>query len=182
MMTLPPGAFLFLRHGQTRANADDIICGRTDLPLTPAGQEQARQAAAFLQGTRLRQIVVSPLLRARQTAQPAAEVLGLAPRIVDDLAERDWGAWEGQPRTMLQREATPPGGESPQGFATRIRAGLEQIDLSIPTLIVAHAGTGREVHALLHRSPPPRLTNAQIVMWQPSGQGWEYHEYFRPGL
>ncbi|SFA48950.1 probable phosphoglycerate mutase [Paracoccus halophilus] len=182
MVTLPAGAFLFLRHGETRANAEDVICGRTDLPLNPTGINQARQAAQYLAGTELAGIVVSPMLRARQTAQPVAAMLGLTPCVLPALAERDWGAWEGLPRAMLRRDETPPDGESPADFAARIRAGFAGIDLSRPLLIVAHSGTARELHSLLAGTPPPRLVNAQIVMWRPVAGGWQCHECFKPTL
>lgn len=182
MVNLPPGAFLFLRHGQTAANAQDIICGSTDLPLNESGIAQAQQAAEFVKDKGIKQIIVSPLMRARQTAQPVAEALGLRIQISEGLAERNWGAWEGQPRSILRREETPPKGEALQAFNDRTEAALSAIDLGLPTLIVAHSGTDRALHQLLADGPHIRMQNAAIRLWEPAMQGtqWNCHECFKP--
>ncbi|SOC09461.1 histidine phosphatase family protein [Rhodobacter maris] len=178
---LPPGAFLLMRHGETEANAADIICGQTDLPLSPRGHLQADQAAAFLAHLPLTRILTSPLLRARQSAAPLAARLDLVAQTVAGFAERDWGAWEGQPRAILKREATPPEGESPKAFRARVRAALARIDRAEPLLIVAHSGTAREIHAALAPATPHRrLTNAEAVLWVPGAHGWHCHECFKP--
>lgn len=179
-MVIPPGAFLLLRHGETEANAQEIICGKTDLPLTPRGRDQAARTADFLALLPLTRIVSSPLLRARQTAQAVAERTGLTPELLPGLAERDWGAWEGRPRAILRRDIAPPGGESPEAFRARIRAAFARLDLSQPVLIVAHSGTAREIHALLSPAPHRRLFNAEVVLWKPEAAGWCCHECFRP--
>ncbi|SOC00482.1 probable phosphoglycerate mutase [Rhodobacter sp. JA431] len=184
MVALPPGAFWLMRHGETAANAQDIICGQTDLPLSARGRAQADQAAAFLADLPLARIVTSSLLRARQTAQALAARCGLVPEVIEDLAERNWGALEGQPRSALRREETPPGGEAPAAFRARIRAGFAQIDRSKPVLIVAHSGTAREIHALLSQAPHRRLWNAETVLWQPDREvlpnTWHCHDCFKP--
>ncbi len=180
-VTLSPGSFLFLRHGETDANARDIICGSTDLPLNETGLAQAQQAALHLQGLGLERIVTSPLMRARQTAQAAADLLQLPLTVVDGLAERNWGAWEGAPRETLRRDDTPPGGESPQAFATRTRAAFESITFDQPTLIVAHSGTDRVLHAAFATGPHRRLGNAKFRLWSPDVHKieWSCHEGFK---
>lgn len=65
----------FIRHGQTRMNLRRIHQG-PDEPLTPAGREGVRQAIAFLQDKEIDTLVSSNYLRARQTADMIAEVLG----------------------------------------------------------------------------------------------------------
>ncbi|MFD2174280.1 histidine phosphatase family protein [Rhodobacter lacus] len=180
-LELPPGAFLLMRHGETEANAADIICGQTDLPLSPRGHMQADQAAAFLAHLPLARVLTSPLLRARQSAAPLAARLGLATEAVAGLAERDWGGWEGQPRAILKREATPPGGESLRAFRARIRAALARIDRAEPLILIAHSGTAREIHAVLAPATPHRrLQNAETVLWVPGARGWRCHECFKP--
>ena len=86
-----PGQLVLLRHGQTVWSVSGQHTGRTDIPLTPAGQDQAEQAGerlcgAFPDGFAAGHVFVSPLRRARQTAAlagyPQATVL-------DDLAEWD---------------------------------------------------------------------------------------------
>lgn len=183
MVNIPAGGFLFLRHGQTEANAADIICGQTDLPLNAAGQAQAAQTADFLRGTALSRIICSRLGRARQTAQIVADRLGLpAPEMLDGLGERNWGAWEGQPRAILRRDETPPGGESPADFRARIQSAFASIDPLPGALIVAHSGTDREIHAALADTPHRRLANAELICWAPEADGWNCHEFFKPVL
>lgn len=147
-------AFLLMRHGETEANARDLICGRTDLPLTARGLAQARQAAAGLvrsgEAAGIEVILTSPLARARQTAGAVADALGLVPVVAEGLAERDWGEWEGQPRAILRREQTPPGGESPGAFHRRIADQLAALDLRRRSLIVAHSGAARVILSLIH--------------------------------
>ena len=55
------------RHGQTQWNADNKVCGRTDIPLTEVGLQQAEKLADNAEGKDIDIIVVSPMIRARQT-------------------------------------------------------------------------------------------------------------------
>ena len=57
-----------VRHGETEWNIVNRICGRTDIPLTENGVEQAKETAENLKGTHIDLVLVSPMLRARQTA------------------------------------------------------------------------------------------------------------------
>ncbi len=169
--------FWFLRHGQSAANAVDIVAGSTDSPLTALGLAQARAAAALLAGQGIASVWSSPLVRARVTADTVAAHIAAPVTALPDLAERDWGAWEGQPRAILDREATPPGGESPAVFRIRIRAALAAIAGPFPVLIVAHSGTAREIHALLSDRPFRRPGNAAPILWQRGADGhWRFTE------
>ncbi len=81
-----------MRHGETEWSRDHRYTGLTDLELTPAGVQQARDAAAKLAGVRFRTVLTSPLIRARRTAElagyPEAEV-------VPEAHEWDYGDYEG---------------------------------------------------------------------------------------
>lgn len=166
--------FYFLRHGQTASNAAGTIGGATDLPLTAAGLAQADAAAEVLRGVPIGSIWCSPLLRARQTAGPVARMTGLTPILLPDLAERNWGVWEGQPRSVLVRDATPDGGESPHTFRARIRRGFAAITGPDPVLIVGHSGTARELHALLSPAPFRRPVNGEVSLWDRTEDGiWQ---------
>lgn len=181
MVIVPDNGFLFMRHGETEANARGIICGSTDLPLNRVGEEQADRTAEFLRGTNIRKIVTSSLLRARQTAASVTRVTGIEPQPVSGLAERNWGAWEGQPRSVLRRDDTPPGGESPGDFRARVIAAFEGMHLNEPTLIVAHSGVAREIHLYLTDQPHRRMENAELVLWSRISGQWNCHECFKPG-
>ncbi|MFN3526651.1 MAG: histidine phosphatase family protein [Paracoccus sp. (in: a-proteobacteria)] len=146
--------FYLLRHGQTAHNAAGLIAGATDAPLTALGRQQAQAAARSLVDVPVGQIHASPLLRAWQTAQAVA---GLRPgtQVIPAplLAERNWGIWEGAPQDVLDRAATPEGGESAAAFGDRIRQGCAAIPApapdEAPPLLVAHSGTVREIFAAL---------------------------------
>lgn len=145
MTATPPftGPFCFLRHGETGHNRQGLVAGASDVPLNAAGRSQARAAAARLAGSAIDVICCSPLQRARDTAACVADVLGIKPVIIDELAERNWGALENQPRELRVRGITPPGGESPETFRERTRRGLQQVHSGRLPLIVAHSGTFR---------------------------------------
>lgn len=63
--------FVFVRHGETALNRDKLIGGRTDVPLTDEGEWQAQEVRSLLSRYCWSGIAVSPLLRARQTAELA---------------------------------------------------------------------------------------------------------------
>lgn len=163
--------FWFLRHGESQANLDDLVAGSTDTPLTDKGRAQAEAAAEKLKDIRLASIWHSPLIRARQTAEAVTRLNPVPMFPLPGLAERNWGGWEGQPNSILVREATPPGGgDSPAVFRARIRAALAAISGPFPVLIVAHSGTAREISGLLLPDAPfVRLDNAVPVLWQQEG-------------
>lgn len=86
------GELVVLRHGQTEWSRSGQHTGRTDLPLLPEGEDQARSLQPVLAQRTFVEIRTSPLARARRTA----ELAGLAPLITDDdLMEVDYGGWEG---------------------------------------------------------------------------------------
>lgn len=81
-----------LRHGQTAWNADNNrYCGRTDIPLTDKGIEQAKLVSEQLEGLKFDGVYASPLQRAALTASLATH----RTVITDDrLIEADFGQWE----------------------------------------------------------------------------------------
>jgi len=95
---------------------------------------------------------------------------------IPELAERNWGALEGQPRTLRVRGVTPPGAESYQAFAERIWSGLSRIPPQGNPLVVAHSGVFRVACRLLGTTEPTEaVANCQPVHFAPppSGQtGW----------
>ncbi|MCG8175149.1 histidine phosphatase family protein [Brenneria goodwinii] len=157
--------FVFLRHGETPLNRDRLIGGRTDVPLTENGEQQARNAAPHLANHTWSCIAVSDKLRARQTA--ALALPGLPKLIVPDLRERDWGDLELRPYAeQPPYEQTPSGGESWDDFCARITGALNQLLQQYDTpLVVAHSGVFRVLNTLATGSPyGPRIGNA-APMW-----------------
>jgi probable phosphoglycerate mutase len=108
-----------VRHGETEWSLSGRHTGRTDLPLTDHGREQARTLAGPLGDRRFALVLCSPLLRARETCELAG--LGGAAELCDDLREWDYGDYEGlttpeirerNPDWVLWRDGCP-GGETP---------------------------------------------------------------------
>lgn len=92
-----------IRHGETEWSRSGRHTGRTDVPLTPAGEEQARAAGKLVAGRTFGMVLTSPLGRARETA-----VLAGLPGAQDepDLMEWDYGGYEGR-RTDEIRASVP---------------------------------------------------------------------------
>ncbi len=86
---------ILVRHGQTRHNADGVVQGRADIPLSDVGQRQAAALAAALADVPLGAVVSSPLRRAWDTATAIAAAHGLTVQAEPDLIEMDVGVMEG---------------------------------------------------------------------------------------
>lgn len=86
------GELILIRHGETEWSRNGRHTSHTDLPLTPLGERQARALAPLLADRDIALTLVSPLVRARRTAELAG--LG-APRITPELREWDYGGYEG---------------------------------------------------------------------------------------
>ncbi|WP_242394902.1 histidine phosphatase family protein [Anaeromyxobacter oryzisoli] len=116
-----------VRHGETEWSLSGRHTGRTDLPLTPHGEDQARAIGDRLAGHAFARVLTSPLRRARDTCRLAGfgEVAVSAP----DAMEWDYGAYEGKTRAEILAGAPGwtiwdggvPGGESLQDVAARAR-------------------------------------------------------------
>ena len=89
------------RHGQTPLNESDVLRGLADPPLDEVGQQQARRLGEALGCRGLLAVVASPLLRARQTAQPVADHAGLQVMTDPCLTDRDYGPWTGVSRKAV---------------------------------------------------------------------------------
>jgi probable phosphoglycerate mutase len=146
-----------VRHGETAWNVDTRLQGQLDIPLNERGREQARRMAQALRHDAPDLIYSSDLSRAHQTAQAAAQALGLP--LTDDkgLRERCFGVWEGHtyaeveqrwPEESLrwrQREPAfgPAQGETLQSFHDRVVATTTRLAAAHPgqtVLMVAHGG------------------------------------------
>lgn len=135
-----------LRHGQTAWSETGRHTGRTDVPLTARGEEQARSLSARLAAVPFDVVLVSPLQRAHRTA----ELAGFGRPVVEPLAvEWDYGDYEGLTRRQIQARVPGwaawtnpkmPGGESLDDVAQRARTVLQRITaLALPrALVVAH--------------------------------------------
>ena len=149
---------ILLRHGETEWSAAHKHTGRTDIALTEAGERQACAAAAVLTGLGLHDPLVctSPRTRAVRTAALA----GLHdPRIDDDLAEWDYGDYEGLTTPQI-RETAPqwtvftgavPGGESLAQVGARADRVLESVAAPLRSRDVVLVGHGHFSRVLIAR-------------------------------
>jgi broad specificity phosphatase PhoE len=149
---------LLARHGETAWNALGKLQGHTDNELNEVGRAQARTLAAGLHDAGLTAVWTSDLVRARQTGELAAEVLGLtAPTVDPELRERRFGVFEGLTRhecaiqypeawqAWLAQTGTPPGGEPRAEAAARLGRALGRIAATEggPVLVISHGGVMR---------------------------------------
>lgn len=86
------------RHGEATLNAQGLVCGSTDAPLTEKGRKQARDLAKAAARFPIGRILASPLGRAQETARAVSEACGVPVETDDRLAEIDYGIYEGTPR------------------------------------------------------------------------------------
>ena len=141
------------RHGETAWNALNKVCGRTDLPLTEKGFQQAEKLADRTENLGIDMIIASPMLRARQTAEPTAKRLGLEILTDDRLIEQNYGIFEGVDRlnpgflaNKRQFAYRYPGGESMMDVAYRVYGLIEELKGKYPdksVLLVCHGGVCR---------------------------------------
>ncbi len=161
-----PAVVYLLRHAETEWSAGGRHTSRTDIGLTPAGEERASRVGALL--TRLRGpdaaapvVLCSPRRRAIRTAALA----GLrSPMILDELAEWDYGDYEGLTTPQI-RESVPdwtvwthpcPGGETAEQVSARADRALARIvDLGHVghIVVVGHGHFGRVLAARWVRLP-----------------------------
>ncbi|MEE8451357.1 MAG: histidine phosphatase family protein [Thermoguttaceae bacterium] len=95
-----------VRHAETdnnRARPRRLQGRRTDPGLSDEGRRQAEAVGRFLAGLPIDAVYVSPLLRARQTAEAIALPHRLSVEVVDDLREVDVGVWDGLDWDEVQR-------------------------------------------------------------------------------
>lgn len=129
---------VLVRHAQPDWEPD----GRAvdDPGLTGLGHEQAKRTAAALDGERFDALLVSPLRRVCETAQPIAEVLKLTPQPLSWLREIGLPPMAGKTTDEVRRYFAranardleshwegPPGGESYRHFFERVTAGVESV-------------------------------------------------------
>ncbi|MCV7195750.1 histidine phosphatase family protein [Mycobacterium angelicum] len=139
---------ILLRHGRSSSNTAGILAGRSEgVDLDDKGREQAAGLIDRIGTLPIRAVVSSPLLRCRNTVQPLAEALCLAPVIEDRIAEVDYGEWTGRKIAELVNEplwkvvqghpsaAVFPGGE-----------GLAQVQARAVTAVREHDGRLAEQH------------------------------------
>jgi len=148
------GDVFLVRHGETEWSRSGRHTGRSDVPLTERGRQEARQLVPLIRSHRIGAAFCSPLQRARETA----ELIGLQDvRIDADLQEWDYGGYEGittneihrtRPDWFLFTDGVAPGpperpGETPDQVGERADRILAKVDAALANtegcvVLVAH--------------------------------------------
>ena len=138
------------RHGETEWSREGRHTGRSDIPLSERGREEARRLAAAMAGRRFRRVLCSPLQRARETCALAG--LADSAELRPELMEWDYGDYEGltwpeiqarRPGWFLWRDGCP-GGEAPGDVGARV-------DPVVAELLQAHGEVAVVAHGHLLR-------------------------------
>ena len=148
---------LLVRHAESTGNAERLIQGVTDLPLTPFGERQAEALAQRLARERRPcALYASPLRRAWETALTIGAVCDLSPQPLPDARERDFGVGNGMPIAQaLEQYAVSgsapgdlrlvfPGEEAYDAFRERVAAAflaLEERHDDETVVVVTHSGS-----------------------------------------
>lgn len=166
------GTLVLLRHGETTYNAQQLMAGHADVPLTPMGEQQAKDAGKIIAPFRFDAAYSSTLSRAFNTAAFALAAAGTNAHLKkpdgswnisrhDDIRECNAGDFTGLPLDnpkvlAFERKhgAALPGGESDVEFISRVRNFYNtevkpRIDRGETVLVVSHAGVMHAFDAIL---------------------------------
>ncbi|MBI1756612.1 MAG: 2,3-diphosphoglycerate-dependent phosphoglycerate mutase [Fimbriimonas ginsengisoli] len=157
---------VLVRHGQSIWNLENRFTGWVDVPLSPLGEEEARQAGLRLTGMEFQVAYTSALSRAQRTLDIMLETMGVSLPIIRDQAlnERHYGDLQGLNKDELRRqygndqvkiwrrsyETPPPGGEALKDTAARTlpffeRCIMGDIRQGKNVLVVAHGNSNRAI-------------------------------------
>lgn len=180
-MNPPPQQVIIVRHGETAWSAIKRHTGRSDIPLTAQGRDDARGLTALLAPMRFAAVFVSPLQRARETCALAG--YGDVAVVDADLVEWDYGAYEG--RTAAEIRVERPGwnlfrdgvigGETLDDVARRAARVLERVrGVDGDVLLFGHGHQLRIFTALWLEQPPATAQHLQLANAAPSTLGYEH--------
>ncbi len=148
-------------HPEAKHHIEGVVGGWHDSQLTPAG---VRDAVSIAQALRAHvpdgaevELFSSDLQRTRRTAEEAAELFDVKPKLDRRLREKSYGQAEGKPQEWLDRRFVPPpavgerlehdegvaGSETKAAWARRVYAAMDEI-LQRPCehqIIVTHGGS-----------------------------------------
>jgi broad specificity phosphatase PhoE len=186
------GDVVVLRHGQTEWSRSGQHTGVTDLPLLPEGEERARALRSSVGGRTFVEVRVSPLQRARRTA----ELAGLTATAVDpDLVELDYGGYEGRTTAEISEElgrtwsiwadGTVPGdtpGETLDDVAVRVDRVLDRVRPLLADGDVALVAHGHVLRILVARWLGLAPEAGALFALPAGAYGVLGHEHDRPVL
>jgi broad specificity phosphatase PhoE len=171
-----------VRHGETEWSLSGRHTGRSDIPLTSKGEEAARGVANRLYGLTFAAVWASPSQRAMNTCALAG--FGSGRIVKDDLAEWDYGAYEGltskqihaqRPDWQLFRDGCPDGEAAADvgARADRIISKLRQANARI--LVFSSSHFLRVLGARWLNLPPENGAGFVLDTTSISVLGYEHH-------
>ena len=188
-----------IRHGQSAANAIQAHAGWAQVPLTELGREQAAKAGELLKGLEFERIIVSDLLRARETAQIAlpgrnfeqdsrlreTNVGSLQGRRVVDLTAE---LGEEYVRRRVARDYRVYGGEDTRAHYDRVAEFMKDLE-SAPDdariAAVCHEGTIMAMLCYVLHTDIPRniihVANCAVCAFRYKNGTWELGEWNETG-
>ena len=169
------------RHGQTRWNAEEKVCGLTDQPLTSVGVAQAEALAEQAAPLGIDLILTSPLQRAHTMADIIAARCGAEVIVEQRLIEQNYGIYEGASRQdpgflagKRQFAIRHPGGESMMDMAGRLYPLLREIKEKYPdktVLLACHGGVCRVIRTYFQD-----MSNEEFASYSPANCSLERYE------
>lgn len=191
------------RHGQNEDNANGILNGHRDLPLTEIGIAQAREVAEKIKdaGVKFDTVLSSPLSRAFVTAEIISEVNDLPqPKVTPGLIERDFGVMSGKPQSSIENLCapdiiktetityflSPEGAETFPDLLERARQLLDKIEEEYKDgsiLLVTHGDFGKMIYTQYYGLDwKEALTlfhfgNSELLLLSPDSEAGETHVF-----
>jgi probable phosphoglycerate mutase len=187
----PVTELLLVRHGVTIWNRERRFQGQIDTPLSDQGLAQAKRLAARLRGQPVAAVYASDLARARQTAEPIAQALGLPLQVDPGLRERAYGRFEGMTWDDIARELPeafarwrarepdfeiPGGGETLVALTRRVAAVLDgavQRHRGERVVMVTHGGVLDSMYRIASGLPLQAPRNHELLNASLNTIGWD---------
>jgi probable phosphoglycerate mutase len=173
-----------IRHGETDWSKSGRHTGRTEVPLSPQGEQNARRLAGVLGAVRFSLVLTSPRGRALRTCELAG--LGGSAAKDPDLAEWDYGDYEGltsaeilkaRPGWELFRDGCP-GGESPEQVSARADRLIARIaSVAGDAALFSHGHFGRALAARWAGLP---VVDGQVLLLDTASYGVLAFEHGSP--
>lgn len=153
--------FVLIRHGHNDVIGKSITGRLPGVRLNEAGRQQAQRLPERLSEAGITHLYSSPLERARETAAPLAEHLGLELSICEEIHEVDFGRWSGETFEELDRRprwrlfnafrsgTRIPGGELMVEVQARMVAAVERLREEHPDAVVALVSHGDPIKTVI---------------------------------